>query len=54
MIKNIIYFHCDLSTSAMSTDSSQVGVVLFPSCQHIFYHFTFPSFPFILTSIMSQ
>ena len=25
------YFHCDLSTPAMSTDSSQVGVALFPS-----------------------
>ena len=22
----------------MSTDSSQVGVALFPSCKHIFYH----------------
>ena len=26
-----IYFHCDLCTPAMSTDSSQVGVALFPS-----------------------
>ena len=27
-----IYFHRDLSNPAMSTDSSQVGVTLFPSC----------------------
>ena len=26
----LIYFHCDLSTPAMSIDSSQVGVALFP------------------------
>jgi hypothetical protein len=32
----------------MSTDSSQVGVALFPSCEYIFYHFTFPGFSFIL------
>ena len=29
----LIYFHHDLSTPAMSTDSSQVGVTLFPSCE---------------------
>ena len=30
-LQHFTYFHCDLSTSAMSTDSSQVGVTLFPS-----------------------
>ena len=30
-LQYFIYFHCDLSTPLMSTDSSQVGVVLFPS-----------------------
>ena len=29
---NFIYFDRDLSTPAMSTDSNQVGVTLFPSC----------------------
>ena len=29
---HLIYFHRDLLTPAMSTDSSQVGVTLFPSC----------------------
>ena len=43
-------FHRDLQTPAMSTDSSQVGVALFPSCLYIFYHFTFPGFPFLLIS----
>ena len=46
--KHFIYFHRDLQTPAMSTDSSQVGVALFPSYWYIFYHFTFPGFPFIL------
>ena len=27
-----IYFHHDLSTPVMSTDSSQVGFAFFPSC----------------------
>ena len=38
----------------MSTVSSQVGVALFPSFQHIFYHFTFPGFPFILVAYFSS
>ena len=29
---HFMYFHRDLPTPAMSTDSSQVGVTLFPSC----------------------
>ena len=29
---HFIHFHCDLQTPAMSTESSQVGVALFPSC----------------------
>ena len=31
-VLHFIYFHRDLSTPAMSTDSSQVGVALSPSC----------------------
>ena len=42
------YFHCALSAPAMSTDVSQVGVALYPSLKNIFYHFTFPGFPFTL------
>ena len=30
-LQYFIYFHRDLSTPAMSTDSSQLGVALFPS-----------------------
>ena len=30
-LQKFIYFHHDLSTPMMSTDSSQVGVALFPS-----------------------
>ena len=45
-IFHFIYFHRD--DPGMSTDSSQVGVALSPSCYDIFYHFTFPHFPFIL------
>ena len=37
-----------MSAPAMSTDSSLVGVALFPSFQHIFYHLTFPGFPFFV------
>ena len=29
---HFIYFHRNLPTPAMSTDSSQVGIALFPSC----------------------
>ena len=36
-----------MSTPAVSTVSSQLGVTFFPSCLHIFYHFTSPGFPFI-------
>ena len=32
----------------LQPDSSQVGVALFPSIQHVLYYFTFPGFPFIL------
>ena len=32
----------------MSTQNSQVDVAVFPSSYHIFYHYTFPGFPFIL------
>ena len=39
-----------MSAPVISTDSSPVGVALFPSFQHIFYHFTFPGFLFILIS----
>ena len=31
-LQQFIYYHRDLPTPAMSTDSSQVGVVHFPSC----------------------
>ena len=48
------YFHCqrDLSAPAMCTDMSQVGVALFSSFQYIFYHFTFPGFPFVLINVI--
>ena len=29
---HFIYYHRNLPTPAMSTDSSQVGIALFPSC----------------------
>ena len=45
---NFIYFHQALSAPAMSTDVSQVGVALSPFFKYIFYHFTFPGFPYIL------
>jgi hypothetical protein len=32
----------------MSMGSSQVGATLSPSFEYIFYHYTFPGFPFIL------
>ena len=44
----IILFHRHLCTPAMSTNNSQLGVALFPSLYHNFYHFTFSGFPFIL------
>ena len=47
-ISYFIYIHQALSTPEMSTDVSQVGVALFPYFKYIFYHFTFPGFPFIL------
>ena len=43
-----IIFHRHLYSPVMSTASNQVGATLFPSFLHIFYHFTFPGFPFIL------
>jgi hypothetical protein len=36
----------------MSTNSSHVGVTLFLSFQHNFYHFTFTGFPFTLVRLM--
>jgi hypothetical protein len=44
-------FYQTLSAPAISTDASQIGVALFPSFENISYHFTFPSFPFILISL---
>jgi len=35
-------------SSAIEVDASQVGVAPFPSFSNIFYHFTFPGFPFVL------
>ena len=40
-------FYWALSTPAVSTEVSWVGVKLFPSF-NIFYHFTFPGSPFTL------
>ena len=36
-VQYFIYFHRDLSTPAMSTDASQVGVAIFHSFWNIFY-----------------
>ena len=41
-----------MSVDIAGADMSQVGVALFPSFQNIFYHFTFPGFPFILIEII--
>ena len=49
-----IILHRHVYSPAMSTGSSQVGAALFPSFQHIFYHFTFPGFPFILKISMTE
>jgi hypothetical protein len=46
-LQYFIFFHRNPRTPTMYTDSSQVGVALFLSYQYIFYHFTFPGFPFI-------
>ena len=39
-------FYQTLSTPAMSTDMSQVGVALFPSSENISYHFYLSRFFF--------
>ena len=49
-LRNLIYFHCDLSTPAMSTDSSQVGVTLFPSVNY-FLSFYLSMFSFYINII---
>ena len=46
MIKNILI-------RRKESDSSQVGVALFPSYQYIFDHFTFLGFPFILIILLT-
>ena len=40
--------------SAGRDEKSQVGVALFPSYLYIFYHFTFPGFPFKLINKLKE